>query len=47
MSAEKKAMIKDFIKITKHNLVEEVNEFKKLDRNLVKDWSKKGNARLN
>lgn len=39
-------MIKDFIEITKHNLVEKVNEFKKVDRNLVKDWSKKVNAIL-
>lgn len=39
-------MIKDFIEITKHNLVEEVNEFKKVERNLVKDWSKKVNAIL-
>lgn len=39
-------MIKDFIEITKHNLVEEVNKFKKVDRNLVKDWSKKVNAIL-
>ena len=39
-------MIKDFIEITKRNLVEEVNKFKKVDRNLVKDWSKKVNAIL-
>ena len=39
-------MIKDFIEITKHNLVEEVNKFKKVDGNLVKDWSKKVNAIL-
>ena len=39
-------MIKDFIEITKHNFVEEVNKFKKVDRNLVKDWSKKVNAIL-
>ena len=36
MSEEKKIMIKN-IEIAEHNLDEEVNGFKKVDRNLLKD----------
>ena len=31
-------MIKNVIEIAKHNLDEEENRFKKVDRNLLKDW---------
>ena len=35
---EEKIMIKNVIEIAKHNLDEEENRFKKVDRNLLKDW---------
>ena len=34
-------MIKNIIEIAEHNLNEEVNGFKKVDRNLFKDWTMK------
>lgn len=40
-----KTIIKN-IKITELNLDEELNEFKKVDRNLRKDWTWKINAIL-
>ena len=46
MSEEKKIMIKNIIEIAEHNLDEEVNGFKKVDRNLLKDWTMKVNAIL-
>ena len=45
-SEEVKIMIKNIIEITEHNLEEEVNGFKKVDRNLLKDWTMKVNAIL-
>ena len=45
-SEEEKIMIKRFIAIAEHNLDEEVNGFKKVDRNLLKDWTMKVNAIL-
>ena len=36
-SEEEKIMIKNIIEIAEHNLEEEVNGFKKVDRNLLKD----------
>ena len=39
-------MIKNIIQIAEHNLDEEVNGFKKVDRNLLKDWTMKVNAIL-
>ena len=36
MSEEKKTMIKNIIEIAEHNLDEEVNGLKKVDRNLLK-----------
>ena len=47
MSEEKKTMIKNIIEIAEHNLDEEVNGLKKVDRNLLKDWTMKENAVLN
>ena len=46
MSGEEKIMVKSIIEIAEHNLVEEVNGFKKVDRNLLKDWTMKINAIL-
>ena len=45
-SEEEKIMIKNIIEIAEHNLEEEVNGFKKVDRNLLKDWTIKINAIL-
>ena len=45
MSEEERIMIKN-IEIAEHNLDEEVNGFKKVDRNLLKDWTMKVNAIL-
>ena len=45
-SEEEKIMIKNIIEIAEHNLEEEVNGFKKVDRNLLKDWTMKINAIL-
>ena len=45
-SEEEKIMIKNIIEIAEHNLEEEVNGFKKVDRNLLKDWTMKVNAIL-
>ena len=39
-------MIKSIIEIAERNLEEEVNGFKKVDRNLLKDWTMKINAIL-
>ena len=46
MSKEEKIMIKKFFEIAEHNLDEEVNGFKKVDRNLLEDWTMKVNAIL-
>ena len=45
-SEDKKIMIKSIIEIDEHNLDEEVNGFKKVDMNLLKDWTMKVNAIL-
>ena len=45
-SEEEKITIKYFIKIAEHNVDEEVNGLKKVDRNLLKDWTMKVNAIL-
>ena len=37
-------MMKNMIEIADHSLDEEVSEFKKVDRNLLKDWTMKVNA---
>ena len=39
-------MIKNTIEIAVHNLDEEINGFKRVDRNLLKDWRTKVNAFL-
>ena len=39
-------MIKNIIEIVERNLEEEVNGFKKVDGNLLKDWTMKINAIL-
>ena len=44
ISEEKKMMMKNMIEIAEHSLDEEVSEFKKVDRNLLKDWKMKVNA---
>ena len=44
ISEEKKMMMKNMIEIADHSLDEEVSEFKKVDRNLLKDWTMKVNA---
>ena len=36
--------MKNMIEIAEHSLDEEVSEFKKVDRNLLKDWTMKVNA---
>ena len=46
MSEEGKIMIKNIIEIAEHNLHDEVNGFKKVDRNLLNDWTMKVNAVL-
>ena len=46
MSEEEKIMIKNIPGLAKHNLDEEVNGFKKVDRNLLKDWTMKVNVIL-
>ena len=46
ISEEKKMMMKNMIEIAEHSLDEEVSEFKKVDRNLLKDWTMKVNAIL-
>ena len=46
ISEEEKIMIKNIFEIAEHNLDEEVNEFKKTDRNLLRDWTMKVNAIL-
>ena len=43
---ERKIMIKNIIEIAERNLDEEVNGFKKVDKNLLKDWAMKVNAIL-
>ena len=43
MTEEEKIMIKNIIEIAEHNLDEEVNEFKKVERNLLRGWSMKVN----
>ena len=43
---EEKIMIKNIIDIAEHNLEEEANRFKKIDRNLIKDWTMKINVIL-
>ena len=45
-SEEEKITIKNIIKIAEHNVDEEVNALKKVDRNLLKDWTMKVNAIL-
>ena len=45
-SEEEKIMIKNIIEIDEDNLEEEVNGFKKVDKNLLKDWTMKINAIL-
>ena len=45
MSEEERIMIKN-IEIAEHNLDEEVNGLKKVDRNLLKDWTMKVKAIL-
>ena len=39
-------MIKNIIEIVEHNLDEEVNGFKEVERNLLEDWTMKVNAIL-
>ena len=39
-------MIKNIIEIAEHNLVEQINGFKNVNRNLLKDWTMKVNAIL-
>ena len=46
MSEEENTVMKDIIEITEHKLEEEINEFKKVDKNLLKDWTRKVNAIL-
>ena len=46
MNEEKKITIKNIIEITEHNLDGEVNGFKKVDRDLLKNWTMKVNAIL-
>ena len=43
MSEKENIMIKNIIEIAEHNLYEKVNGFKRVDRNLLKDWSMKIN----
>ena len=45
-SEEEKIMIKNIVEIAEHNLEEEVNGFKKVDKNLLQDWTMKINAIL-
>ena len=46
MSEAEKIIIKNIIEIDEHNLDEEVNGFKKVDRTLLKDWAMEVNAIL-
>ena len=46
MSEAEKVIIKNIIETAEHNLDEEVNGFKKVDRNLLKDWAMEVNAIL-
>ena len=46
MSEEEKIMIKNIIEIAEYNLDEEVHGFKKVDRNLLKDWTMEVNTIL-
>ena len=39
MSEGEKIMIKNIRQIGENNLDEKVNQFKKVDRNLLKDWT--------
>ena len=39
-------MIKNIIEICEHNLVEQINRFNNVNRNLLKDWTMKVNAIL-
>ena len=39
-------MIKNIIEIAEHNLVEQINRFNNVNRNLLKDWTLKVNAIL-
>ena len=45
-SEEEKIMIKNIIETVEHNLEEEVNGLKKVDSNLLKDWTMEINAIL-
>ena len=45
-SEEEKIMIKNIIETAEHNLEEEVNGLKKVDSNLLKDWTMEINAIL-
>ena len=46
ISEEEKMMIKNIIENAEHNLDEEVNRFKKVDRNLLRDLTMKVNVIL-
>ena len=46
ISEEEKIMIKNLIENAEHNLDEEVNRFKKVDRNLLRDLTMKVNVIL-
>ena len=46
MCKNEKIKIKNIIEIAEHNLDEEINGFKKVDTNLIKDWTMKVNAIL-
>ena len=46
ISEEEKIMIKNIIENAEHNLDEEVNRFKKVDRNLLRDLTMKVNVIL-
>ena len=46
MSEEEKIMFKNIPGLADHNLGEQVNGFKKVDRNLLKDWTMKVNVIL-
>ena len=46
MGEKEKIMIKNIIEIAEHNLDEEIHGFKKVDRNLLKDWTMEVNAIL-
>ena len=46
ISEEEKLMIKNIIEIADHTLDGEVNGFRKVDRDLIKDWTMKVNANM-